>query len=133
MICCLGCANDGVAEMVVVAAEKFQKISKIFNFFSIFFLLLFDNFSVLLCRWWHGSGAASVAEKFQKISKISNFFFQIFQYRVGFCITAPLILHNLLADRPAPRGAAGGAGGGPPCKSKNTTFKIFKKKATTTW
>ena len=39
---------------------------------------------------------------------------------------------NLLADRPAPRGAAGGAGGGPPCKSKNTTFKIFKKKATTT-
>ena len=39
-----------------------------------------------------------------------------------------LILHNLLADRPAPRGAAGGAGGGPPCKSKNTTFEIFFKK-----
>ena len=39
-----------------------------------------------------------------------------------------LILHNLLADRPAPRGAAGGAGGGPPCKSKKTTFKIFKKR-----
>ena len=38
------------------------------------------------------------------------------------------ILHNLLADRPAPRGAAGGAGGGPPCKSKKTTFKIFKKR-----
>ena len=37
MICCLGCANDGVAAMVVVAAvvvaEKFQKFSKIFNFF----------------------------------------------------------------------------------------------------
>ena len=40
----------------------------------------------------------------------------------------PLILHNLMADRPAPRGAAGGAGGGPPCNSKNTTFRIFKKK-----
>ena len=38
------------------------------------------------------------------------------------------ILDNLLADRPDPRGAAGGAGGGPPCKSKKTTFKIFKKK-----
>ena len=67
-------------------------------------------------------GAALVAEKFQKIS---NFFFRIFQYWSGFCKTAPLILHNLLADRPAPRGAAGGAGGGPPCKSKNTTSKIF--------
>ena len=44
----------------------------------------------------------------------------------GFCFILPLqILHNLLADRPAPRGAAGGAGGGPPCKSKITTFKIF--------
>ena len=35
--CCLGCANDGVGAMVVVAAvvvaEKFQKFSKIFNFF----------------------------------------------------------------------------------------------------
>ena len=44
---------------------------------------------------------------------------------------APTNFANLLADRPAPRGAAGGAGGGPPCKRKNTTFKIFKKKATT--
>ena len=51
----------------------------------------------------------------------------------GFRFILPLqIMHNLLADRPAPRGAAGGAGGGPPCKSKKTTFKIFKKKATTT-
>ena len=48
----------------------------------------------------------------------------------GFCFILSLqILHNLLADRPAPRGAAGGAGGGPPCKSKNTTFKIIKKKS----
>ena len=28
MICCFGCTNDGVAAMVVVAAEKFQKFSK---------------------------------------------------------------------------------------------------------
>ena len=41
---------------------------------------------------------------------------------------APTNFANLLADRPAPRGAAGGAGGGPPCKSKKTTFKIFLKK-----
>ena len=40
----------------------------------------------------------------------------------------PTDLANLLAERPAPHGVAGGAGGGPPCKSKNTTFKIFKKK-----
>ena len=36
---CLGCANDGVAAMVVVAAvvaaEKFQNFSKNFNFFLI--------------------------------------------------------------------------------------------------
>ena len=44
---------------------------------------------------------------------------------------APTNFANLLADRPAPRGAAGGAGGGPPCKRKITTFKIFEKKATT--
>ena len=37
MICCLGCANDGVAAMVVVAAEKFQKISKNFKNFQFFF------------------------------------------------------------------------------------------------
>ena len=36
MICCLGCANDGVAAMVVVAAEKFQKISKNFKNFQKF-------------------------------------------------------------------------------------------------
>ena len=48
----------------------------------------------------------------------------------GFCFILPLqILHNLLADRPAPRGAAGGAGGGPPCKSKKTTLKIIFKKS----
>ena len=41
---------------------------------------------------------------------------------------APTNFANLLADRPAPRRAAGGAGGGPPCISKNTTFKIFKKR-----
>ena len=39
--------------------------------------------------------------------------------------TAPADFANHLADRPAPRGAAGGAGGGPPCKSKMTTFKIL--------
>ena len=52
----------------------------------------------------------------------------------GFRFILPLqIMHNLLADRPAPREAAGGAGGeGPPCKSQKTTFKIFLKKATTT-
>ena len=44
---------------------------------------------------------------------------------------APTNFGNLLADRPNPPGGAGGAGGGPPCNSKNTTFKIFKKKATT--
>ena len=49
--------------------------------------------------------------------------------RFWFCFIPPLqILHNLLADRPSLRGAAGGAGGGPPCNSKNTTFKIFKKR-----
>ena len=59
--------------------------------------------------------------------------FSIFFSELVLAKLPPLILHNLLADRPAPRGAAGGAGGGPPCKRKNTTFKIsFKKKATTT-
>ena len=37
MICCFGCTNDGVAAMVVVAAEKFQKFSKIFKNFNFFF------------------------------------------------------------------------------------------------
>ena len=44
----------------------------------------------------------------------------------------PLILHNLLADRPAPRGAGGGAGGGPPAKAKLLLLKYLLKKATTT-
>ena len=42
--------------------------------------------------------------------------------------TAPTDFGNHLADRPTLHGVAGGAGGGPPCNSKNTTFKIFKKK-----
>ena len=42
--------------------------------------------------------------------------------------TAPTDFANHLADRPTLHGVAGGAGGGPPCNSKNTTFKIFKKK-----
>ena len=36
-------------------------------------------------------------------------------------------MHYLLADRPAPPQRGGGCRGGPPCKSKKTTFKIFKK------
>ena len=63
------------------------------------------------------------------------FFFNFFPFLLFFfilsmvCLLPPLqILHNLLADRPAPRGAAGMQGGGPPCKSKKTTFKFFKKK-----
>ena len=55
------------------------------------------------------------------------FFFKFFNTELVFAKLPPLILHNFLADRPAPRGAAGGAGGGPPCKRINTTFKIFKK------
>jgi hypothetical protein len=43
-----------------------------------------------------------------------------------FCSILPLqIFANHLAGRPAPRGAAGGAGGGPPCKKTKTTFKIL--------
>ena len=45
----------------------------------------------------------------------------------------PLILHNLLADRLAPRGAAGGAvGGDPPAKAKIQLLKYFLKKVTIT-
>ena len=58
----------------------------------------------------------------KNFQKFSDFFFNT---ELAFAKLPPLILHNLLADRPAPRGAAGGAGGGPPCKSKKTTFKIF--------
>ena len=72
------------------------------------------------------TGALKISKNF----KIFQFFF--FNTELVFAKLSPLTLHNLLADRPAPRGAAGGAGGGPPCKRKNTTFKIFKKKATTT-
>ena len=68
------------------------------------------------------------SKNFKKFQK--KIFF--FNTELVFAKLPPLTLHNLLADRPAPRGAAGGAGGGPPRKSKNTTFKIFKKKATTT-
>ena len=39
---------------------------------------------------------------------------------------------NLLANRPAPRGAAGGAGGDPPAKAKILLLKYLKKEATTT-
>ena len=58
--------------------------------------------------------AAAAAEKFQKISKNFNFFLKFFNTELVFAKLAPLILHNFLADRPAPRGAAGGAGGGTP-------------------
>jgi hypothetical protein len=40
---------------------------------------------------------------------------------------------NLLAVRPAPRGAAGGAGGGPPFIRKRRLLKYCKKKATAAW
>ena len=45
MICCLGCPNDGVVAMVMVAAEKFQKISKNFKNqkFSIFYYYLITS------------------------------------------------------------------------------------------
>ena len=46
----------------------------------------------------------------------------------GFRFILPLqIMHNLLADRPAPRGAAGGAGGDPPAKAKRRLLKYLKK------
>ena len=61
-------------------------------------------------------------KNFKKFPKILFFSFFFFNTELVFAKLPPLILHNLLADRPAPRGAAGGAGGGPPCKSKNTTF-----------
>jgi hypothetical protein len=47
--------------------------------------------------------------------------------------TAPTDFDNHLAVRPAPRGAAGGAGGGPPCIKLRLLLKYCKKKATTAW
>ena len=40
---------------------------------------------------------------------------------------APTNFANLLADRPAPRGVAGGAGGDPPAKAKRRLLRYFKK------
>ena len=49
-----------------------------------------------------------------------------------FCFILSLeILDNLLADRPDPRGAAGGAGGDPPAIARIRLLKYLKIKATT--
>ena len=47
--------------------------------------------------------------------------------------TAPTDFANHLAVRPAPRGAAGGAGGGPPCIKLRLLLKYCIKKVTTAW
>ena len=100
------------------------------NFFSFFFLfyILFDTFLPRLhCAHW--SKMSRNIKK--KISKIFPFFYHFFFILSMVCLLPPLqILHNLLADRPAPRGAAGGAGGDPPAKAKRLLLRYCKKKVT---
>ena len=83
------------------------------NLFFIFFLFINAR-----AYWGHVTGALKISKNFKKFQKISKNFkcFQIFFFNTElvFAKLPPLTLHNLLADRPAPRGAAGGAGGGTP-------------------
>ena len=101
------------------------------NFLSIFFQFFFgfDNFALSQLRVQVACGGGS--SKIQKKKKNSKYFFRFFKTELVLAKLLPLILHNLLADRPAPHGAAGGAGGRPPCKRKKMTFEILKKTKTT--
>ena len=81
------------------------------NLFFIFFLFINER-----AYWGRVTGGLKISKNFK------IFQFSFFNTELVFAKMAPLTLHNLLADRPAPRGAAGGAGGGTPLHKEKDDF-----------
>ena len=108
--------------------QKFTKlVQKIL--LSIFFFLLKEVTSSTVTTHWSEMLANFHKYFFKNFQNLKKKEFSDFLFFEMFCfILSQHILDNLLADRPAPRGAAGGAGGDPPAIARIRLLKYLKKR-----